>query len=264
MQHPKRIETVHAETLEGELCLYDWQRLEVHNLNPTAARVWELCDGQTTPQEMAAQLHGDLTPAQAEELVWLALKRLEKANLLDERNKVVQPAGPQREVYSRREMLTKLGVAAIMLPVVSTIVAPSPVEAQSPAPGPAPSITVCSHNNRGPYTDSIPAGSYDPLYNSPNDFPGGGFPSIGFCPPDLVAGLQVTFTATSFGDGSITINNSPHTFDLDANGEATYSNLEVSISGTAGQSVTFDVAARLVGHDEVPTPLFGPYTYSFT
>lgn len=91
MQYPKQSSTVHVETLDGELCLYDWQRMKVHNLNPTAARVWELCDGQTTPQQMAAQLHGDLTPAQAEELVWLTLKRLEQAHLLE--NKVVQPGG---------------------------------------------------------------------------------------------------------------------------------------------------------------------------
>jgi hypothetical protein len=127
MQHPKQAATVHVETLDGELCIYDWQRMEVHNLNPTAARVWELCDGQTTPQQMATQLPGDLTPAQAEELVWLSLKRLEKAHLLE--NKVVQPAG--RQVYTRREMLKGLGVAAVMLPVVSSIVAPGPAAAQS-------------------------------------------------------------------------------------------------------------------------------------
>ena len=127
MQHPKQIGTVHVETLDGELCIYDWQRKQVHNLNPTAARVWELCDGRTTPQEMAAQLHGDLTPAQAEELVWLSLKRLEGAYLLE--NKVVQPAG--RNVLTRREMLKGLGVAAMMLPVVTSIVAPGPAAAQS-------------------------------------------------------------------------------------------------------------------------------------
>ncbi|NJN92745.1 MAG: PqqD family protein [Anaerolineales bacterium] len=130
MSHPKRIETVHLETLNGELCLYDWQRMEVHNLNPTAATVWQLCDGQTSPQQMARQLKGDLTPAQAEELVWLTLARLEKAHLLQEA--VVKPAG--HKVISRRDMLKGLGLAAAMLPVVTSIVAPGPVEAQSPQP----------------------------------------------------------------------------------------------------------------------------------
>ncbi len=83
---------------------------------------------------MAQHLKGDVTPAQAEELVWLTLQRLEKANLLE--HKVVKPAG--RKVYTRRGMLTKLGMAAVMLPVVSSIVAPGPVEAQSPQPGCVP------------------------------------------------------------------------------------------------------------------------------
>lgn len=130
MSHPKKIETVHVETLEGELCLYDWQRMKVHNLNPTAATVWQLCDGQTSPQQIAQHLKGDLTPAQAEELVWLTLARLERANLLQAA--VVKPAG--HKVISRREMLKGLGLAAAMLPVVTSIVAPGPVEAQSPQP----------------------------------------------------------------------------------------------------------------------------------
>ncbi len=128
MSHPKKVETVHIESLNNELCLYDWQRMEVHNLNPTAATVWTLCDGQTSPQQMAAQLPGDLTPAQAEELVWLTLSRLEKAHLLQEA--VVKPAG--HKTLTRRELLKGLGVAAALLPVVSSIVAPGPVAAQSP------------------------------------------------------------------------------------------------------------------------------------
>lgn len=130
MPHPQKIETVHIETLDGELCLYDWQRMEVHNLNPTAATVWQLCDGQTSPQQIAQHLKGDLTPAQAEELVWLTLARLEKAHLLQAA--VVKPAG--RKTLTRREMLKGLGLAAALLPVVTSIVAPGPVEAQSPQP----------------------------------------------------------------------------------------------------------------------------------
>ena len=130
MQHPQKIETVHVETLDNELCIYDWQRLEVHNLNPTAATVWQLCDGQTSPQQMAARLPGDLTPAQAEELVWLTLARLEKAHLLQEA--VVKPTG--HKTLTRRELLKGLGVTAALLPVISSIVAPGPVEAQSPVP----------------------------------------------------------------------------------------------------------------------------------
>lgn len=132
MPHPQKIETVHVEKLDNELCLYDWQRMEVHNLNPTAATVWQLCDGQTSPQQMAEKLQAELDTPHAEELVWLTLQRLEKAHLLQ--NKVALPAGLHREVITRRELLKGLGVAAALLPVISSIVAPGLVESQSPQP----------------------------------------------------------------------------------------------------------------------------------
>jgi hypothetical protein len=130
MPHPKKIETVHVEKLDQELCIYDWQRMEVHNLNPTAAKVWELCDGQTSPAQMAEKLQAELDMPHTEELVWLTLARLEKANLLQ--GEMVKPTG--HKVITRRELLVGLGVAAALLPVISSIVAPGPVEAQSPQP----------------------------------------------------------------------------------------------------------------------------------
>lgn len=69
MMYPQKIETVHVEKLDNELCIYDWQRLEVHALNPTAALVWHLCDGQTSPAQMAEKLQADLHTPRAEELV---------------------------------------------------------------------------------------------------------------------------------------------------------------------------------------------------
>ncbi len=120
--------------------------MEVHNLNPTAATVWQLCDGRTSPQQMAQHLKGDLTPVQAEELVWLTLARLEKAHLLQEA--VVKPAGPRRETLTRRDMLKGLGLTAAMLPVVTSIVAPGPVEAQSPQP-PQPVQAIVMYNAGG-------------------------------------------------------------------------------------------------------------------
>jgi hypothetical protein len=129
MASPKRAETVHVEQLGDELCIYDWQRKEVHALNPTVARVWQLCDGQTSPHEIAAALAAELDVPNAEELAWLALSKLEKAHLLAE--EVVRPA--RRRVLPRREFL-KLGIAVAVLPVIRSIAAPAPVAAQSPTP----------------------------------------------------------------------------------------------------------------------------------
>ena len=131
MMYPKQSKTVHVEVLNDELCLYDWQRKEVHALNPTAALVWQMCDGQTSPQQMAGQLKGDLTPAQAEALVWTSLEQLGKAHLLE--GEIAKPDGGP--LLTRRQVLKLLGGAAagaVLMPVVSSIVAPTPVAAQSP------------------------------------------------------------------------------------------------------------------------------------
>src|SRR5215213_3735580 len=133
MSNPKRAETVHVETLGDEVCVYDWQRKEVHALNPTAARVWQQCDGQTSPQQIAAMFAAELNVPNAEELVWLTLSKLEQAHLLAEG--VVKPA--RRKVLPRREFI-RLGIAVALLPVVHSIVAPTPVEAQSPVPTDTP------------------------------------------------------------------------------------------------------------------------------
>ncbi len=131
MAYPKQLSTVHVETLNDELCIYDWQSKQVHALNPTAAKVWQLCDGQTSPAQMATllstQLGVKLDPIQTNALVWKSLKELEKAHLLE--GEVAQPAG--QTLLSRRQML-KMGLAVALLPVISSILAPTAVEAQSP------------------------------------------------------------------------------------------------------------------------------------
>jgi hypothetical protein len=129
MPYPAQATTVHVEHIGAELCIYDWQRKRVHTLNPTAAQVWRLCNGRTSPPEIAATLQGTLGTPNAEEVVWLTLAQLERAHLLVEA--VVKPSG--RRVLPRRQFL-KLGVAAALLPVIHSIVAPSPVAAQSPTP----------------------------------------------------------------------------------------------------------------------------------
>ncbi len=128
MTKPQQIATVHIEHIGTELCLYDWQRKQVHTLNQTAAAVWLRCDGQTSPDQIAQQVQALLGVAQAEELVQLSLRQLAAANLLE------QPAQllAQRQPLNRRQFL-KLGVVAALLPVVSSIVAPTPVAAQSPS-----------------------------------------------------------------------------------------------------------------------------------
>jgi Coenzyme PQQ synthesis protein D (PqqD) len=48
----------------------------VHALNATAARVWQQCDGATSPEVIAAALHRDLAMPEAEAVVDLTLPTL--------------------------------------------------------------------------------------------------------------------------------------------------------------------------------------------
>ena len=128
MHKPRKIRTVHVEELENELCVYDWQRKEVHNLNRTAALVWEQCDGQTSPSQMATSLRAEFDTPYAEDVVLMALEELDQAHLLEDTD--VQPV--DRSLMSRRTLIKRMGVAAVLLPVVVSIVTPGPVQAQTP------------------------------------------------------------------------------------------------------------------------------------
>src|SRR5262245_1567268 len=126
MTNPLRSRTTHTETLDAEVCIYEWTRHEVHALNATAAAVWQLCDGKTSVAEMAEKLRTVQLP-HAEHLVALALQEFQRKHLLDD-GCVLGGAGP---AISRRA-LVKRGLTAALLPVVASVVAPTPLQAQSP------------------------------------------------------------------------------------------------------------------------------------
>jgi hypothetical protein len=118
-----------------ELVVYDQERHRAHRLNRTAALVWRHCDGQTTVAELAELLHHEFNLPANEEVIWLALDRLEKAHLLQER----LPRSTKAAGVSRRQVMRRLGrtAAVALLPVVATLVAPTPAMAQTVQPGQA-------------------------------------------------------------------------------------------------------------------------------
>jgi len=129
--HPKmRRQGLVIDELPDEVLVYDLERDQAHCLNRTAALVWQSCDGNTTPSEIARRLQLELDADgkkdSREEMVWLALAQLEKNHLLED--SVVVPTEFAR--LSRRRMIRGLGLAAaIAVPVVTSIVAPTAVEA---------------------------------------------------------------------------------------------------------------------------------------
>lgn len=112
-----------------ELIIYDLNRDQGHALNPTASFVFEQCDGQTSIEQIASRLAVELNVPQAKQVTTLALERLSRANLLVEQTLTENTYG-----ISRRDLLKlagKAGLAAAMLPVVTTLLVPSAAHAQS-------------------------------------------------------------------------------------------------------------------------------------
>lgn len=116
--------------LADEVLVYDLARHRAHCLNRTAALVWRQCDGSSTPAQIAERLQPELGDAANEECVWLALRLLRRAGLL----RSPAAGGDGRATCSRRELARRLGLAgtlAAALPVVFSIVAPTPAMAAS-------------------------------------------------------------------------------------------------------------------------------------
>lgn len=132
--------------LPGELLVYDTETHEAHCLNETAAFIWRQCDGQTSVPEIAQRLSSETGAEVDEELVWVAAEDLWKRQLL------VGEAAPARERTMSRGKLVKRAalVAAVSVPVVTSMVAPRAAQAASciPPGGACDGVTPCCSTNQ--------------------------------------------------------------------------------------------------------------------
>lgn len=113
--------------VDDEVVVYDKKRREAHRLNRTASEVWDLIDGERSIAEIAAALDID------ESIVSLSVDELARVQLLD--------AGESLSV-SRRAALRRIATAAavgFVLPAITSIVAPTPAQAESGNPLQEPS-----------------------------------------------------------------------------------------------------------------------------
>jgi hypothetical protein len=143
MNPTARQDDILTDQLLDETIVYDLKRHKAHRLNKTAAAIWRRCDGQTTIEEITASLPQLGLPSDPT-LVEYTLTKLERAHLLQE------PVSPQLggPGFSRRVMLRRLaqaGTLAVLLPVVSSITAPTPAMAASPK-------CIKEHNTVAPLT----------------------------------------------------------------------------------------------------------------
>jgi hypothetical protein len=129
-----RTEQLIVKEVDDEVLVYDLKTDQAHCLNDTAAKVWKNCDGKNSVAEISAALGNETSVAIDEGVVWLALDQLEKFKLLEQ----VPIAPAVFAGMSRRQLMRTLGVAAIALPVVVSIISPTPMQAASPCSASTP------------------------------------------------------------------------------------------------------------------------------
>ena len=124
-----RRDEIITREVDGELLIYDRVRDKAHCLNETAAAIWKRCDGQTTARDIADSLAQETAGVVDERVIWLGLNELRRRHLLAETEHWPQ-TNAGTSTLSRREAIRRIGLgAAIALPVVITITAPTPAQA---------------------------------------------------------------------------------------------------------------------------------------
>ena len=125
-----RRENLVQQEINSEVLIYDLKENKAFCLNETSALVWQLCDSEKSTAEISRIMSKKLKYPVTEDFVWLALDQLKRENLLANGESIESNfAG-----HSRREVIKKIGLASmIVLPLVSSIVAPTSANAQSGA-----------------------------------------------------------------------------------------------------------------------------------
>jgi hypothetical protein len=130
-QHGLLVDRVGEETI-----IFDAERQEAHSLNPMASIVWKHSDGTRTLSDIAEIVSRELGVEANESIVRYALDKLASAHLLDSEN-----AEQGERLRNRRDIVKRAaaaGIAAVAVPAVLTMVAPTPAMAASGDVAPPP------------------------------------------------------------------------------------------------------------------------------
>jgi Coenzyme PQQ synthesis protein D (PqqD) len=129
---PRNIQDDRVNILEigAETLVYDERTHKAWCLNRSSACIWRLCDGEQTVTQIAAKATVELGAEVGEDLVLFAMDELGRKNLLE-----TESIGGMAEGISRRQMMSRAGLAAAaLLPVIAALTAP-PAAAQSGSVG---------------------------------------------------------------------------------------------------------------------------------
>ena len=111
------LDTTMQQEVGDELIVYQKIGGKVHHLEPVSASVYKACDGVSDFSSVASRLtEGD------EERLRLILEQLSQAQLIE---------AVEKTTSTRRTFLQTAGKAAALVPLVTTVMMPDPVSAQS-------------------------------------------------------------------------------------------------------------------------------------
>lgn len=154
MKFTSKTENLIVQNLNDEVLIFDTKANKFYSLNETSAFVWNKLNGKSEIADISLQLSKQFNKPASEDIVWLAIDELRKADLVKEEN---LPKALNR--LERRELLKKVGLASmIALPVVSSLVAPTAAHANSSCvnPGGASNGTIVQASRAaGNYTASF-------------------------------------------------------------------------------------------------------------
>ena len=130
--YPKsRTEDIVVQELDNEVLVFDLTTNKAVCLNETAAIVWKMSDGMKEISEIAQYIRKKLRKPVTDEFIWLAIDQLKEENLLVNGEAIETKIGG----LSRREVIGKVGIASMVaLPIVTSIIAPKAIAAQSSCP----------------------------------------------------------------------------------------------------------------------------------
>lgn len=114
-----------VEDIIDEVLIYDLRSEQAHCLNATAAAVWRACDGHTSVAALAAAANETIGAPCHEDVILLALEQLRERDLLDPLPASASP------LVSRRELMERVAVPLLLLPLITTLSVPTPAMAQS-------------------------------------------------------------------------------------------------------------------------------------
>jgi hypothetical protein len=126
--------SVYVEKIADEVILYDKASHQAHCLNGTTATVWEHADGSRSVDDLAQLLEVKLGIPHDRSVVLLSLRQLESAGLMQVKPPVEEGVErPSRRQIGRR--LAQAGLSASLMPVIASVMAPTPAMASSPGGG---------------------------------------------------------------------------------------------------------------------------------